>query len=166
MQYEGWIGFLKVDLSTGCAQMGSHSGPLQKKDVYCKGCATEFVKRMGLIGKDILYVGDHIFGDVLKRPEVSANASRLLTNLFPERKSLYPIGPLRSKKVWSQQQPKFHRLVELHQHLSLDLAQEDRKNILKQISKISNDMETEYGSMGSMLRCGWRQTHFAGQLGK
>lgn len=30
------------------------------------GCATEFIQRMGLAGKDILYVGDHIFGDVLK----------------------------------------------------------------------------------------------------
>ncbi|VDL68012.1 unnamed protein product [Nippostrongylus brasiliensis] len=27
-------------------------------------------------------------------------------------------------------------------------------------------MEAEYAAMGSMLRCGWRQTHFASQLKK
>ncbi|CAJ0589865.1 unnamed protein product [Cylicocyclus nassatus] len=147
--------FKTVDVSTGCAQMGSHSGPLQKNDVYCKGCATEFVQRMGLAGKDILYVGDHIFGDVLKSKKVDGWRTLLIV---PE------LGT--ELKIWSQQQPKFHKLVELHQNLSLDLGEEDRKNILKQISKISNDMESEYGSMGSMLRCGWRQTYFAGQLEK
>ncbi|EYC10710.1 hypothetical protein Y032_0054g2511 [Ancylostoma ceylanicum] len=34
------------------------------------------------------------------------------------------------------------------------------------LQRITDDMESEFGMMGSMLRCGWRQTHFAAQLKK
>ncbi|KAK5968864.1 HAD superfamily hydrolase 5'-nucleotidase [Trichostrongylus colubriformis] len=60
------IAFKEVDRITGKEKVGNHLGPLRKGDVYCRGCATDFIRQMGLAGKDILYVGDHIFGDVLK----------------------------------------------------------------------------------------------------
>ncbi|KAK6043133.1 hypothetical protein COOONC_19362 [Cooperia oncophora] len=34
------------------------------------------------------------------------------------------------------------------------------------IGRITDEMEVDYGSMGSLLRCGWRQTYFASQLKK
>ncbi|EYC10714.1 hypothetical protein Y032_0054g2511 [Ancylostoma ceylanicum] len=64
-----WL-FEKLNTVTGRVKLGSHSGPLKRGDVYSRGCAAEFIQRMGLAGKDILYVGDHIFGDVLKSKKV------------------------------------------------------------------------------------------------
>ncbi|KAK5985155.1 putative cytosolic purine 5-nucleotidase, partial [Trichostrongylus colubriformis] len=32
--------------------------------------------------------------------------------------------------------------------------------------RITDDMEAEFGAMGSLLRCGWRQTCFASQVKK
>ncbi|VDL83955.1 unnamed protein product [Nippostrongylus brasiliensis] len=58
--------FKEIDTSTGHRKIGTHIGPLLKGDVYSGGCAADFIQRMNLTGKDILYVGDHIFGDVLK----------------------------------------------------------------------------------------------------
>uniref|UniRef100_A0A0K0CVQ3 5'-nucleotidase n=1 Tax=Angiostrongylus cantonensis TaxID=6313 RepID=A0A0K0CVQ3_ANGCA len=60
------IPFKEIDITTGATSIGVHSGPLTKGEVYSGGCASEFKHRMNLHGKDILYVGDHIFGDVLK----------------------------------------------------------------------------------------------------
>ncbi|KAK6043136.1 HAD superfamily hydrolase, 5'-nucleotidase [Cooperia oncophora] len=60
------IPFKEVDSTTGSERIGSHSGPFRKGELYSRGCASDFKQRMGLAGKDILYVGDHIFGDVLK----------------------------------------------------------------------------------------------------
>ncbi|KHJ94957.1 5' nucleotidase family protein [Oesophagostomum dentatum] len=62
--------YLQIDKDTGKPKMGAHSGPLAKGDIYSRGCATEFIQQLGLAGKDILYVGDHIFGDVLKSKKV------------------------------------------------------------------------------------------------
>ncbi|KHJ82290.1 hypothetical protein OESDEN_18018 [Oesophagostomum dentatum] len=41
-----------------------------------------------------------------------------------------------------------------------------KKDTLRQISRLTEELEAEFGLMGSMLRCGWRQTHFAAQLKK
>ncbi|VDM58307.1 unnamed protein product [Angiostrongylus costaricensis] len=59
------IPFKEIDVATGATSIGVHSGALTKGEVYSGGCASEFKHRMNLHGKDILYVGDHIFGDVL-----------------------------------------------------------------------------------------------------
>ncbi|WKY13831.1 hypothetical protein Q1695_004569 [Nippostrongylus brasiliensis] len=40
------------------------------------------------------------------------------------------------------------------------------KRIVKRRHAATDVMEYEYTAMGSMLRCGWRQTHFAPQLKK
>ncbi|KAK6754151.1 hypothetical protein RB195_013261 [Necator americanus] len=149
--------FKEMDTVTGRVKLGSHSGPLEKNNVYCKGCATEFIQRMGFAGKDILYVGDHIFGDVLKSKKVGGWRTLLIV---PELDT--------EMKVWSSLSRKFNRLLELNSSLSFSESMHggNGRDILKQIARITDDMEAEFGAMGSMLRCGWRQTHFAAQLKK
>ncbi|EYC10713.1 hypothetical protein Y032_0054g2511 [Ancylostoma ceylanicum] len=148
----------KLNTVTGRVKLGSHSGPLKRGDVYSRGCAAEFIQRMGLAGKDILYVGDHIFGDVLKSKKVGGWRTLLIV---PELDN--------EMKIWSSQLMKFNGLLELNNSLSdFQTIQQSaiRKKILKEITRITDDMESEFGMMGSMLRCGWRQTHFAAQLKK
>ncbi|VDL83775.1 unnamed protein product [Nippostrongylus brasiliensis] len=125
--------FKEIDTSTGHRKIGTHIGPLLKGDVYSGGCAADFIQRMNLTGKDILYVGDHIFGD-----------------------------------IWTSQYAKFNQLLTLNQSLSYSESASGtvKKETLKEISKLTDVMEAEYAAMGSMLRCGWRQTHFASQLKK
>ncbi len=55
-----------------------HSGPLKPGVPYFGGSAVELERSLGLSGDDILYVGDHMFGDV----HVSKSALRWRTALI------------------------------------------------------------------------------------
>jgi HAD superfamily 5'-nucleotidase-like hydrolase len=57
------IRFLKVDPVTGC--MTNFTGPLTP-GVYQGGNATKFSEDLKLQGDEILYIGDHIYGDILR----------------------------------------------------------------------------------------------------
>lgn len=46
------------------ALLRPHQGPLEEGAVYYGGNATELERSLGLSGDEILYVGDHLFGDV------------------------------------------------------------------------------------------------------
>ncbi|PIO77463.1 5' nucleotidase family protein [Teladorsagia circumcincta] len=153
-------------------KIGDHFGPFQKRAVYSRGrfsidsnrCATAFIQQMGLAGKDILYVGDHIFGDVLKSKKAGGWRTLLIV---PELNR--EMEASRTMKIWSRQAEKFHELNDLNNSLNTPEAKEDvgaKKEILREIARITDDMEAEFGAMGSLLRCGWRQTYFASQVKK
>lgn len=54
--------FLKVDRDS--ALMSNWHKPLEK-GIYQGGCAREFQKQLGVKGDQILYLGDHIYGDIV-----------------------------------------------------------------------------------------------------
>ncbi len=54
--------FLKVDPATGL--MSNHEGPVVP-GIYQGGSAKQLQKSLGLGGEEILYLGDHIYGDIL-----------------------------------------------------------------------------------------------------
>jgi 5'-nucleotidase len=43
-----------------------HDGPLEKGKVYEGGGLKDFERRLGIQGSRVLYVGDHIYGDILR----------------------------------------------------------------------------------------------------
>ncbi|XP_030425358.1 cytosolic purine 5'-nucleotidase isoform X5 [Gopherus evgoodei] len=56
----------QVDTVTGKLKIGTYTGPLQHGIVYSGGSSDTICDLLGAKGKDILYIGDHIFGDILK----------------------------------------------------------------------------------------------------
>ncbi|KAB1270821.1 Cytosolic purine 5'-nucleotidase [Camelus dromedarius] len=56
----------QVDTKTGKLKIGTYTGPLQHGIVYSGGSSDTICDLLGAKGKDILYIGDHIFGDILK----------------------------------------------------------------------------------------------------
>ncbi|MEE6485935.1 hypothetical protein FKM82_014457 [Ascaphus truei] len=56
----------QVDTVTGKLKIGTYTGPLQHGIVYSGGSSDIVCDLLGAKGKDILYIGDHIFGDILK----------------------------------------------------------------------------------------------------
>ena len=56
----------QVDVSTGKLMIGRHMGALKEGAIYSGGSCEVLSKMIGAKGKDVLYAGDHIFGDVLK----------------------------------------------------------------------------------------------------
>lgn len=55
-----------MDVETGEYKLGIHAGPLRQGVVYSGGSCEAFRQMVKARGKDVLYVGDHIFGDVLR----------------------------------------------------------------------------------------------------
>lgn len=56
--------FEVVENSTGEALLRPHSGPFKPGTPYFGGSALELERHLGMSGDEILYVGDHMFGDV------------------------------------------------------------------------------------------------------
>uniref|UniRef100_A0A4W5NU53 5'-nucleotidase, cytosolic IIb n=1 Tax=Hucho hucho TaxID=62062 RepID=A0A4W5NU53_9TELE len=116
---------------------------------------------LGAKGKDIVYIGDHIFGDILKSKKRQGWRTFLV---IPEL--------AQELHVWTDKSSLFEELqgldiflAELYKHL--DSSSNERPDITalqRRVKKVTHDMDMCYGMMGSLFRSGSRQTLFASQV--
>ncbi|KAF3702109.1 Cytosolic purine 5'-nucleotidase [Channa argus] len=147
--------------NTGKLRIGTYTGDLQHGTVYSGGSSDIVCDLLGVKGKDILYVGDHIFGDILKSKKRQGWKTFLVV---PEL--------TKELQVWEEKKDLFEEmkrldsfLAELYKHL--DSASQncpDVSAIQTRIKVLTYRMDMSYGQMGSLLRSGSRQTLFASQL--
>lgn len=72
-------------------RIGKHMGPLQAGQVYSGGSCDVFNEFLGAKGKDVLYVGDHIFGDILKSKKTRGTCKgRLMLTIDLQIDELFP----------------------------------------------------------------------------
>uniref|UniRef100_A0A8C6UPB7 5'-nucleotidase, cytosolic IIb n=1 Tax=Neogobius melanostomus TaxID=47308 RepID=A0A8C6UPB7_9GOBI len=126
----------QVDTTTGRLKIGTYTGPLQHGIVYSGGSSDIACELLGTKGKDIIYIGDHIFGDILKSKKRQGWRTFLV---IPEL--------AQELHVWTDKSTLFEEL----QGLDIFL-------------KVTHDMDMCYGMMGSLFRSGSRQTLFASQV--
>ncbi|XP_053822632.1 cytosolic purine 5'-nucleotidase-like isoform X4 [Vidua chalybeata] len=151
----------QVDTDTGKLRMGTYTGPLQHCAVYSGGSSDVVCDLLGVKGKDILYMGDHIFGDILKSKKRQGWRTFLVV---PEL--------AHELQVWTEKSELFEELrsldlflAKLYQHLDSGSSERpDISSIKRRIQKVTHEMDMCYGKMGSLFRCGSRQTLFANQL--
>uniref|UniRef100_A0A8B9MDM4 5'-nucleotidase domain containing 4 n=1 Tax=Accipiter nisus TaxID=211598 RepID=A0A8B9MDM4_9AVES len=151
----------QVNTDTGKLRIGTYTGPLQHCAVYSGGSSDMVCDLLGVKGKDILYMGDHIFGDILKSKKRQGWRTFLVV---PEL--------ARELQVWTEKSELFEELrsldlflAELYQHLDSGSSERpDISSIKRRIQKVTHEMDMCYGKMGSLFRCGSRQTLFANQL--
>ncbi|XP_057164746.1 cytosolic purine 5'-nucleotidase isoform X7 [Ursus arctos] len=151
----------QVDTKTGKLKIGTYTGPLQHGIVYSGGSSDTVCDLLGAKGKDILYIGDHIFGDILKSKKRQGWRTFLV---IPEL--------AQELHVWTDKSALFEELqsldiflAELYKHLdSSSNERPDISSIQRRIKKVTHDMDMCYGMMGSLFRSGSRQTLFASQV--
>uniref|UniRef100_S4RHN3 Cytosolic purine 5'-nucleotidase n=1 Tax=Petromyzon marinus TaxID=7757 RepID=S4RHN3_PETMA len=151
----------QVDTETGQLKIGTFTGPLQHGIVYSGGSSDLVCDLLGVNGKDILYIGDHIFGDILKSKKRQGWRTFLV---IPELAL--------ELHVWTDKSALFEELQRLDIYLAdlyknLDSSSNERPDISslqKCIKKVTHDMDMCYGMMGSLFRSGSRQTLFASQV--
>uniref|UniRef100_A0A670J3P3 5'-nucleotidase domain containing 4 n=1 Tax=Podarcis muralis TaxID=64176 RepID=A0A670J3P3_PODMU len=145
----------QVNTDTGKLRIGTYTGPLQHCAVYSGGSSDLVCDLLGVKGKDILYIGDHIFGDILKSKKRQGWRTFLVV---PEL--------AKELQVWTEKSDFEHRCpLFLPRHLdSGSNERPDISSIKKRIQKVTHEMDMCYGKMGSLFRCGSRQTLFANQL--
>uniref|UniRef100_A0A669AY12 5'-nucleotidase, cytosolic IIb n=1 Tax=Oreochromis niloticus TaxID=8128 RepID=A0A669AY12_ORENI len=131
--------------TTGRLKIGTYTGPLQHGIVYSGGSSDIVCDLLGAKGKDIVYIGDHIFGDILKSKKRQGWRTFLV---IPEL--------AQELHVWTDKSCK---------HLdSSSNERPDISTIQRRIKKVTHDMDMCYGMMGSLFRSGSRQTLFASQV--
>ncbi|KAF5286386.1 hypothetical protein FQA39_LY16306 [Lamprigera yunnana] len=151
----------QVDISTGALKVGIHTGPFLKDHVYSGGSCDVFTEFIRAKGKDVLYVGDHIFGDILKSKKIRGWRTFLI---IPEL--------VRELHVWTDKCQLFEELQSLDIELgdmykNLDSSTMEKPDISKlrsAIRDVTHKMDMSYGMMGSLFRSGSRQTFFSSQV--
>ena len=116
---------------------------------------------IGTKGKDVLYFGDHIFGDVLKSKKLRGWRTFLVV---PELS--------RELHVWTDKHKLFDQLTgldvqlgELYRHLdSSTQVKPDISAIRSSMQEVIHEMDMSYGLLGSLFRSGSRQTFFSSQV--
>lgn len=151
----------QVDTTTGALRVGTHMGPLQVNQVYSGGSCDVFTKLIGAKGKDVLYVGDHIFGDILKSKKIRGWRTFLI---IPEL--------VQELHVWTDKCQLFAELQRLDVMLgdlyknmdSSAMEKPDISSVRTAIRDVTHKMDLAYGMMGSLFRSGSRQTFFSSQV--
>ncbi|KHN83148.1 Cytosolic purine 5'-nucleotidase [Toxocara canis] len=157
---EGTV-FREVNTESGVLKIGIHTGPLKQGEVYSGGSCDAFRRLVKARGKDVLYIGDHIFGDVLRSKKARGWRTFLV---IPEL--------TQELMVWTERKPLFERLNTLECLLAdaykdLDSNAKEKPvitTIMEAIKSLSNEMDSEYGILGSLFRSGSRTTFFASQV--
>jgi len=151
----------QVDIQTGKLSIGHHIGNIESDAVYSGGNCDVFSKLIGTKGGNVLYVGDHIFGDVLKSKKLKGWKTFLI---IPELRD--------ELNVWTTKNDLFDKLqnfdVELAElYLHMDSSNKTRPDVKKAkecIRETIHRMEMSYGTTGSLFRAGSRQTFFSSQM--
>ncbi|KAM6902705.1 5'-nucleotidase, cytosolic II, like 1 [Xenentodon cancila] len=151
----------QVDTNTGKLRIGTYTGDLQHGTVYSGGSSDIVCDLLDVKGKDILYVGDHIFGDILKSKKRQGWKTFLVV---PEL--------TKELQVWEEKKNLFEELkrldvflAELYRHLDSGSKESpDISAIQTRMKVLTHRMDMSYGQMGSLLRSGATQTLFASQL--
>ncbi|XP_068633773.1 cytosolic purine 5'-nucleotidase isoform X2 [Battus philenor] len=151
----------QVDKLTGALKMGHHVGPLHEGLVYSGGSCDVFTELIGAKGKDVLYIGDHIFGDILKSKKIGGWRTFLIV---PEL--------VQELHVWTDKCQLFAQLQNLDVQLGdmykdLDSSTKEKPDISKlrtSIRDVTHKMDLAYGMLGSLFRSGSRQTFFSSQV--
>lgn len=151
----------QVDKETGQPKIGTHTGPIKEGHIYSGGSVDVFSAVMGTYGSEVLYVGDHIFGDILKSRKALGWRTFLVV---PEL--------LHELTVWTEKQELFKNLEEFDTVISkmyrnMDITSSDKPDISNYkmaIKDTTHQMDMSYGLLGSLFRSGSRQTFFASQV--
>ena len=164
-----------VDAETG--QLTNVEGGIEP-GIYQGGCASHFTESLGLDGDDILYVGDHIYGDILRlKKDCSWRTVLVIEELEDEisrnRRAL-PIHD-RISELMVHKEIEEREVVRLHdrvkEHGDEDCATEieghmetiahlDNRigELIQQHQKVFNPY------WGEVMRIGNEESYFAGQV--
>nr|XP_044628779.1 5'-nucleotidase domain-containing protein 4 isoform X6 [Equus asinus] len=151
----------QVNTDSGKLRVGTYTGPHQHCAVYSGGSSDVVCELLGVRGKDILYIGDHIFGDILKSKKQQGWRTCLVV---PELS--------REVDIWAQEKERMELLKRLDMHLA-DLYQhmdgssrglQVINSTKREIWRVTRELDLCYSTMGSLFRCGFRQTLFSSQL--
>lgn len=166
--------FLKVNPVDGT--MTNHDAPLVP-GIYQGGCASTFTNDLGLDGDDILYIGDHIYGDILRlKKDCNWRTAMVVEELEQEIAKYRDVEKIQKKidALMLEKEPlEFEqvRLVSLRLESGQDKndpkaieIQNEMTEIDKQISELIREHQNHFNKYwGEVMRAGNEESYFAYQ---
>ncbi|KAF0991491.1 hypothetical protein HZS_6910, partial [Henneguya salminicola] len=170
--FEEGTSMCQIDIKTGQKCIGIHKGRVTKGDIFCGGNSDILCEFLRCQGKDILYIGDHIFGDILKsKMEQGWRTFLVIPELINEM------------SLWIKHSEQYTKMKNLEielgytfKHMNLGSLEKTNKTMkhIKEVSNVSKQIDKSYGVFGSLFRhgiCvnllkGTRQSYFANQISR
>jgi HAD superfamily 5'-nucleotidase-like hydrolase len=166
--------FFKVEAS---GELSSHSGPLGP-GIYESGCSSLFTQGIGVDGEEILYIGDHIYGDILRvKKSVYWRTALVVEELEAEVKKLesmqetdHQIAQLMTKKkVFEEEIVEILTLAKddgsIVDEEKLHVDQKKVADIDKEIGNLIKHREEVFNKYwGETMRAGAEESYFAYQV--
>ena len=169
---------LEVEIETG--KMTNRTGPLQLHGVYQGGNAQKLEKDFNLRGDEILYIGDHIFGDIVSLKRSCEWRTALVIEELDEELSAFQKGIsiqnkiedfMKDKEVYEEKldelySKEFEHKEEVQKELvrsHLSAIQEIDTKIADTIKKYQENFNAYWGEI---MRAGQEESRFAGQVEK
>lgn len=169
--------FLTVNPESGL--MSNFEGTLSP-GVYQGGSAQKLQQDLELEGEDILYLGDHIYGDVVSIKKASNwRTGMVLDPLFEEIESIKKSQPIQNQinALMEKKEELEHHLNKIDLKKNENKAEVDRKELNKlfseletinsNISQLLEEFKTHFNpNWGEMMRAGQEESRFADQVEK
>lgn len=160
--------FLRVDPKTGL--MTNHNGPITS-GIYQGGNATKFSEDLQVSGDEILYVGDHIYGDILRLKKVCNWRTALVveelgTEINAQKQSL----PIEQKivELMTLKRQLEHQYIDSHTVEKDSITRELQDKIMhidQEISGLLQKQQTYFNhNWGRVFRAGAEESYFANQV--
>ncbi|MDF1684968.1 MAG: HAD-IG family 5'-nucleotidase [Legionellaceae bacterium] len=167
--------FLKIDVKTG--SMTNVDGPITP-GTYQGGTATQFTQDLTLNGDDILYIGDHIYGDILQlKKACNWRTALVVEELGAEIESQRKSAPIQAL-IHERMEVKCEREAE---HLMFSTARLDEKTsaydtkikalqieieaLDQELSALLSEEGEFYNpTWGRVFRAGAEESYFAQQV--
>ncbi len=167
--------FLKIDESTG--QMMNLTGPITP-GIYQGGNATTFTHDLNIKGDDILYIGDHIYGDIVRlKKHCNWRTALVVEELGDEISAQINAHPIEQKiaeamylktKLETEHIELFTKQLEQNTHEfdeKINLLQEKINEIDNTVSSLLKTQESYYNPVwGRVFRSGAEESYFAYQV--
>ncbi|CDZ78681.1 HAD superfamily (subfamily IG) hydrolase, 5'-nucleotidase [Legionella massiliensis] len=146
--------------------------------VYQGGCATKFTEDLDINGDEILYIGDHIYGDIVRlKKDCNWRTALVVEELGQEinsQKNALPVerkivSSMDVKKVLEEKYLERHTQdIEEQSHVHEAELQELQKQIASIDAEISKLLQEEQGfynrRWGRVFRAGAEESYFAYQV--
>jgi HAD superfamily 5'-nucleotidase-like hydrolase len=155
--------FLKVDPSTGL--MENYEGSVAS-GVYQGGNANQLQNDLGIEGEDFLYLGDHIFGDVVSiKKTCNWRTALVLSPLKEEMKGIEKSATLQSEihQLMEEKVVHEHRLKKEKDRTQIEKINELNSKISERVQKIKTYFNPHWGEL---MRAGAEESRFADQVEK
>lgn len=152
----------EVDLETGNFKISHIGDKFEKGKVYSGGSLSLFQKLTGAKGNEVLYIGDHIFADIIKSKKVHGWRNLLVVPELTHELS-----------VWGKNQDKYDHLLnlefiqaEIFRGLdSNSTTPPDIQVLRNHIKKTVSEVNKQYNEhFGSLFRSGSKTSFFAMQV--